>query len=743
MKKITLLIGMTIGFILPTFAQISFSDQTSLLSDQTVSSGVAMGIADMNGDGLDDIVRLKNAESLRIEYQQMDGSIFSEMIIGTAGGSHWGMCIADVDENGFNDVMVGGAYNGLSLYKADSEGNSYSQTDLNEPSIFLQGVNFVDIDNNGTIDIFACHDDGLSAPFSNDGTGEFTYDLDLINTASTVPSDNSGNYGSTWTDYDNDGDIDLYLSKCRLGVTNPLDGRRLNLLFQNDGNNNFVDVAEEAGLLPYALSWATDFGDIDNDGDLDCVILNHDMTSQIYLNTGSGQFIDNTADSGISAELASIFGGIQCIFDDFDNDGYLDLLITTSSGHQLFHNNGDATFSAIDNPFPTGLAIQSAVTGDLNNDGYLDVYANFAFGFNGPNTNSPDKIFMNTSNGANYFKLMLKGEDCNINAIGARVEIHGDWGIQVREIRSGESYGIMNTLGLHFGIGDATEIDEVIIRWPNGVTESLCGVAMNQTMVVTENNLPSLLSSNFTIEEEIGFTVNFKDETEGLVEEWAWDFGDGATSDLQNPTHTFSDIGPYTISLTVSNDCETQTSSMQWELSVLPLDLLSFSAKKIERNKVSIDWITENEINFDYFELERSTDFRSIETLTKIEGKKEELRNQYQWLDTKAKNGINYYRLKQVDQDGTIEYSDWKSVKIESKGILTIFPNPAKERLMIASDFININSLIVFSADGKRIMNQEVDSANFEIDISQWQSGVYFMQIETEKESSFIRFSKI
>ena len=203
MKKITLLIGMTIGFILPTFGQISFSDQTSLLSDQTVSSGVAMGIADMNGDGLDDIVRLKNAESLRIEYQQMDGSIFSEMIIGTAGGSHWGMCIADVDENGFNDVMVGGAYNGLSLYKADSEGNSYSQTDLNEPSIFLQGVNFVDIDNNGTIDIFACHDDGLSAPFSNDGTGEFTYDLDLINTASTVPSDNSGNYGSTWTDYDN------------------------------------------------------------------------------------------------------------------------------------------------------------------------------------------------------------------------------------------------------------------------------------------------------------------------------------------------------------------------------------------------------------------------------------------------------------------------------------------------------------------------------------------------------------
>ncbi len=745
MRKITLLIGLAFGLILPSSAQISFSDlSSSLLQDPTVYSGVAMGIADMNGDGLDDIIRLGNASSLRIEYQQADGSMFSQSVIGDIGtGNHWSMCIADIDENGFNDVMVGGAFNGITILKANNDGSAFTESTLNNPSIFLQGSNFVDIDNNGTIDIFACHDLGLSAPFSNNGSGDFIHDLGLINTSSTVPSDNSGNYGSIWTDYDNDGDIDLYISKCRVGVTDPMDGRRLNLLFQNDGNNNFVDVAEEVGLLPMAQSWATDFADIDNDGDLDCIILNHDIPSSLYLNDGEGQFTDITAISGIENELASILGGIQSIFDDFDNDGFIDILVTTGSGHQLFHNNGDVTFSVIENPFPTNWAIHSAVTGDLNNDGYLDVYAGFASGYNGPVSSRPDKIFMNAAGDGNYFKLNLKGTDCNINAIGTRVEIHGDWGMQVREIRSGESYGIMNTLELHFGIGEATEIDEVVIRWPNGVVESLCGVAMNQTMLITENNLPSLLYSEFTFEDTGGFSVDFKDETEGIAKKWAWDFGDGTTSDLQNPTHTFADAGPYTVTLTVSNDCETESSSRPWELSVLPLDLLSFSAKEIAQSEVIIQWTTENEVNFDYFELERSADLRSIEVLTEVPGKNGNERNQYEWLDSKPKNGSNYYRLKAIDQDGTIEYSDWEQVRIQSKGNWSVFPNPANEKIRISSDFALIESLTIFSTDGKKIRSQQNLSNNFEIDLSQWPSGIYFMKIESGTESRFIRFSKI
>ena len=229
----------TILFVLPfiSFSQITFTDQSSALSNSTLKSGVAIGVCDMNGDKLDDIIRLSSATSLQIEYQSATGN-FTNLNYGNlpGNGSEWGMSIADVDKNGFNDIIVGGAYNGLKLLTANSTGTNYTTTTLGGPSIFLQNINFADIDNNGTIDIFACHDEGVSSAYSNNGTGTFTINnAGLINAISPDPNDDdSGNYGSIWTDYDNDGDLDLYISKCRLGVNNPLDGRRVNILYQND-----------------------------------------------------------------------------------------------------------------------------------------------------------------------------------------------------------------------------------------------------------------------------------------------------------------------------------------------------------------------------------------------------------------------------------------------------------------------------------------------------------------------------
>lgn len=440
----------------------------------------------MNGDGLDDIIRYNNAQTLNIEYQQINGGTFSNLNYGPIGGSLWSMCVADIDGNGYNDIMAGGIYDNLKILKANNTGTNYTQTSISNPSVFLQGSNFVDIDNNGTVDIFACHDEGLSPAFSNDGFGNFTYDPSLIDASSTVPSDNSGNYGSVWTDYDNDGDLDMYLSKCRIGVSEPNDGRRINMLFQNDGNNNYTDVGVAAGLVPYAQSWAADFADIDNDGDLDCFIANHDILSQLLVNNGDGTFTDITSSTGISSNLAALPSGIQCIFDDFDNDGFVDLLYTSlNNGHELFRNNGNLTFSSVVNPFFTnGLGIQSAVTGDLDNDGYLDVYAGFAAGFNNPVSNRPDKVFINQSSGNNFVKIRLEGDSGNRNAIGARLEIHGSWGVQVREVRSGESYGIMNSMVSHFGLGTSDKIDRLVVRWPNGVTKVLCGLEINQSHTI-------------------------------------------------------------------------------------------------------------------------------------------------------------------------------------------------------------------------------------------------------------------
>jgi len=507
MKKTIILIILTVCYFNIANTQISFTNQTSaLLSDTTIYSGVAMGIADMNGDTLDDIIRLNNAKDLSIHYQKSDGSTFDDYTYGnTSSSKQWSMCIADVDSNGYNDILTGGYFNQLTLLKANANGDAYTLNEILDDTLFLQGSNFADIDNNGTIDLFACHDIGLSKPFSNDGIGNLTYDLGLINTTSTIPSDNSGNYGTIWTDYDNDGDLDMYLSKCRGGVSNPLDGRRVNQLFQNDGNGNYTDVAEAAGLRPLGQSWATDFADIDNDGDLDCFIINHDISSGIYENNGNGTFTNVTSTSGISTEIASINGGIQCMFKDFDNDTYVDLFVTTGGQHKLFRNDGDFTFTLISDAFPTSLKIQSAVVGDLDNDGALDVYAGFASGYNGPNSNRPDKIYINDESSNNYLRVKLKGDNNNINAIGARIEIYGSWGVQVREIRSGESYGIMNSFTSHFGLGNATIVDSLIVRWPVGQIDKLYDVDINQTLCIEDTCIDYLLVQNLVIDVDTTF----------------------------------------------------------------------------------------------------------------------------------------------------------------------------------------------------------------------------------------------
>ena len=728
------------------FSQISFSDQTAtLLGTDNHYSGCAMGIADMNGDGLDDIVRLNNAILLSIEYQQEDGTTFingfSSFLIG--GGSQWSLSIADVDSNGYNDILVGGAYNGLKLLKANDTGDNYLQELIPDPSIFLQGSNFVDIDHDGAIDIFACHDDGISAPFANDGFGEFSYDLGLINATSANPSDNSGNYGSIWTDYDNDGDIDLYLSKCRLGVSDPFDGRRMNLLYQNDGNGNFIEVAENAGLRPFAQSWAADFGDLDNDGDLDCIIINHDKPNQIYENNGDGTFTDVTTASGINDVEPSVFIGIQSIFDDFDNDGFLDLLITSNNRDNiLFQNNGDFTFTPILDAFPTSLRMQSATVGDLNNDGKLDIYAGFANFFNSP-SNDADILFINETVVDNHLSLQLKGQDNNLNALGARVEIYGPWGVQVREVRSGESYGITTSHGIHFGLGIETMVDSLIIRWPDGTLEVLCGIAANQSMTLEQEALPDLLTSGFTFTEN-NFEVSFSDTTQGIPTSWLWDFGDGQTSTEQNPIHTFPDNGPYTITLTASNDCESDVTSSEWSLLALPVDLVSFSAKLTADEKVAIKWTTENEFNFKHFELERTTDFRNIDRLTTVVGSQNfNTKNDYDWIDSNPSRGNNYYRLKQVDTDGQFEYSDWEVVEV-SNGFdkIKVFPNPAVDKITIQMGLTDVQSVIGYMATGELFFIQENLPGSFELNIENWEVGVYYLKVTSSNGVEVVRFLK-
>ena len=461
----------------------TFTNQTSLLSDTTCYSGAAIGIADMDGDGKDDIVRLDDARILKIEYQRTANGAFDGYTFGNLSGSgnEWGLCIADVDNNGYNDFIAGGAYNGLKLLTANSTGTDYTQTVLSG-SIFLQAVNLVDINNDGWIDLFACHDDDDNYSYRNQGNGTLVIDHGLIDTG--MASGNSGNYGSVWTDYDNDGDIDLYISKCRGGVSNPNDPRRINRLLQNDGSNNFTDMGPAAGLNDGAQSWATDFGDIDNDGDLDCFILNHDVDSCLMRNNGDGTFTDITVAAGFSSSDLN-FTGIQCVFRDFDNDCFVDLLVTGSQ-HRYFKNNGDGTFTRITGLFGSN-DMESCAVGDLNGDGYVDIYGGYAFLYNSP-SNTPDALFMNNGGSNNYFAVELEGITSNINGVGARVELYGSWGKQIREVRAGEGYGISHSHASYFGIGSANEIERLIVRWPSGTVDVVDNPIINSKLSLVEGS---------------------------------------------------------------------------------------------------------------------------------------------------------------------------------------------------------------------------------------------------------------
>ncbi len=551
---------------------ITFLDRSSRLVNPADASGVAIGVADMDQDGLDDIVHLHLGKTLKVDYQNPDGADFSGHTLTTFSSKQWGLCLADADDNGYPDILSGGYYDDLHLQWNEGGRNQFTPVNLTSPRVFLQTVNFVDIDDDGLLDIFACHDVGDNAKFRNTGSRGFVYDNSLIDTRTTPTSDNSGNYGTVWTDYDNDGDLDLYLSKCRGGVSSSTDPRRVNMLFRNDGGT-YTNVAPELGMDFGAQSWATDFGDVDNDGDLDAFIGNHSSKSLLMRNNGDGTFTDGTTASGISVTWRVI----QTIFRDFNNDGWVDLLLVGAS-HQLWLNDRDGTFTKASNPF-TSRTVESSAVGDLNRDGFTDVYAGYASLYNTPQTSRPDKLFLASPNGNGFLSVTLEGVTSNKSAVGARLELHGPWGIQVREVRGGESYGIAHSFTQIFGMGNAVSADKLRVRWPQGAVDEILDVAPNQFLELREGSsqAPTLTNPGpqaNQVNELVTLTIEASDPTGDLLTFQAVNLPAGLQIDESTGavtgTLTPESAGSYTVIVQVSDSWSTISETFAWE--VLPPD---------------------------------------------------------------------------------------------------------------------------------------------------------------------------
>ncbi|MCG2610492.1 FG-GAP-like repeat-containing protein [Flavobacterium sp. SM15] len=418
------------------------------------SSSTICAVTDLNGDYLDDIVTVQSNQMTALT-QNVGGGFTSTVhaLPGLTAQPSWSIAAGDFDKNGFNDLVFGSGSR-VAVIKANTGATSY--TEITYPqNIFTQRTNFVDINSDGHLDLFACHDVDQSHAYRNDGNGNLIFDQPFFPTL-----DVGGNYASIWTDYNNDGHIDMYLAKCRGGA--PVgDPQRINLLYKNNGDGTYTEVGANAGVNDGAQSWSTAIEDFDNDGDMDFMLSNISDTNKFYRNNNDGTFTDIFSTTGIAAQV----GSWEIQSGDFNNDGWVDFLWQNTK--ELYLNNADGTFTGYDLPFSEG------GIGDLNNDGFLDVqYEN--------------KVYYNTPNGNNWIKVNLQGTQSNRNGIGARVEIYGAFGKQLREIRSGHGFSHQSTMNAHFGIGTNDHITQVIIRWPSGLVDTFNNPNINQALLAVE-----------------------------------------------------------------------------------------------------------------------------------------------------------------------------------------------------------------------------------------------------------------
>lgn len=464
----------------PLYAQITFASNFDIIPTEGYRSGVANAIADVNGDGRDDLVRITSKNVLEVNFgsgnttelklSQFEASLPSEA---------WNITVGNLDNKGPNEIALGTVYKGGYIFKYNEVDQSLELIQSTARDFYSQGSNFVDINNDGHLDWFICDDEAENEIFLNDGQGNLLESDDYIDMSTKVESDNSGNYASDWVDIDSDGDLDFYISKCRSGAKEATDPRRINQLFINDGNNNFTEKAEEFNIAFGAQTWATNFGDLDNDGDLDAIIINHGDSWNLLENIDNKTFVDRP-------DLINNLHGfaIQCILRDFDNNGYLDILVTGSSDY-LWFNYGDMNFEIERRPFKYANATNFAV-GDITHDGFIDAYVAHTKGYNDPGLQD-DILYENGGNDNNWVGLRLNGKISNMCGIGARLRAYTPTlGWQIRDVRSGESYGIMNSLNSIFGLGDEDKIEHLEVTWPSGHVDNFYDVEAGQYYTVTE-----------------------------------------------------------------------------------------------------------------------------------------------------------------------------------------------------------------------------------------------------------------
>ena len=449
MKKRILLLS-ALGLSISLNAQLSFTGETV-----PASGNYRMCVVDMDGDFLDDIVSV-NQTNINVLFQQ-EGGGFQVVNFPTSSADNmpgWSIAAGDFNGDGYNDLVYGGG-SGATFMMSNGDGTGYTEVSPGQ-YIFSQRTNFIDINNDGHLDAFVCHDVAPNVYYLNDGENNLVYHQGGLG---DYPS--GGNYGSVWIDYNNDGLMDLFIAKC--GGAEP---RYTDQLYRNNGDGTFTNVAVMTNMDNTSQTWSAAWADYDNDGHMDVMIGASSFSTGGHIlmkNNGNGTFTNVTAGSGLDT-----FNGtsLEHVPVDFNNDGYVDI---SGNSNRILLNNGDMTFTPVSVPF------SAAAIGDLNNDGFMDAFVS-------------GTVYYNDVNDNNWLTINTIGTVSNTNGIGARVEIYSALGKQIRDVRSGEGFAMMSTLNTHFGLGTDTEIEQVIVRWPSGIVDTIENPDINSTLVIVEGD---------------------------------------------------------------------------------------------------------------------------------------------------------------------------------------------------------------------------------------------------------------
>jgi hypothetical protein len=503
---------------------------------ETTGTGVA--IFDYDNDGWPDIFIVNGttiegfpaakAPSNHLYHNNHDGS-FTDVtekagLVATGWGQ--GVCVGDYDNDGWEDLYV--TYYGKNRLYHNDHGVFSEVADqagvAGTGKAWGTGCAFIDYNRDGRLDLMVanyvdfdlantpapgqgvscvwkgvpvmCGPRGLPGAknilYENLGNGTFA---DVTRKAHIDETGGHYGFGVATLDFDDDGWPDIYVA-CDSAPS---------ILYHNNRDGTFTDVAVMAGVAfnedgQEQAGMGVTVADFNGDGRLDIFKTNFsDDTPTLYRNDGDGNFSDVTSASGLAAHTQYL--GWGTMFFDFDNDGWPDLIL--ANGHVypevdkfhlgssyletrlLYRNNGNGTFSDVSSTAGPGINTASSArglaVGDLWNDGQLSVVIS--------NVNAKPSLLVNSVRSGNHWvAFRTVGTRSNRDGMGAKITVKIGKRTLVDEVRSGSSYISQNDLRVHFGLGSATKIDSVQVRWPSGLAEQFDNVVEDSIHTLKEGS---------------------------------------------------------------------------------------------------------------------------------------------------------------------------------------------------------------------------------------------------------------